>query len=87
MEKKGQVAISNTAVIHAGSKNVSGRPRKMLFVNYTIKNRNLSFNVDREDLRAEFLEALYDRFPDDRKYSVKSSIDTLKANPDFGGRK
>ncbi|NKB69505.1 MAG: hypothetical protein GKR89_20740 [Candidatus Latescibacteria bacterium] len=84
--KKGQVAIGSTAVIHAGSKNVSDKARKMLFINYTIKNRNLRFNVEREDLRAEFLEAMYERFPEDRKYLVKSALDTLKANPDYGKR-
>ena len=75
--RKGQVAISSTAIVHAGSRNVSDRPRKMLFVYFAPRGLNLRFNIDREDRRVSFLRGLADRFDPDRGHIVKHAAKAL----------
>jgi hypothetical protein len=85
--KKGQIAASTTALIHAGSRNVSDKPRKLLFIAFTATGTNLRFNVDREDKRLKFLEELREKFRPERRYILDSTIAALKQNVDFGMRK
>ena len=75
--RKGQVAISSTAVVHAGSRNASDRPRKMLFVYFAPRGMNLRFNVDRENKRVAFLRGLAGRFDPDRRHIVRHAADAL----------
>lgn len=76
----GQVAISSTAVIHAGSRNASDRARQMLFVYFTPRGLNLRFNVDREHLRVAFLRGLAERFAPERAHLVTHAADDLAAS-------
>jgi ectoine hydroxylase-related dioxygenase (phytanoyl-CoA dioxygenase family) len=82
--KKGQIAASTTALIHAGSRNVSDKPRKLLFIAYTTTGCNLRFNVDREQKRYDFLQAISRKFRPERRYIVESTMKRLAENPDFG---
>ncbi|MFT5087722.1 MAG: hypothetical protein ACI8PG_002083 [Planctomycetota bacterium] len=84
--KKGQIAASTTALIHAGSRNVSDKPRKLLFIAFTATGTNLRFNVDREDKRLQFLQNLREKFSPDRRYILDSTIAALQQNIDFGER-
>ncbi|MBN4073933.1 phytanoyl-CoA dioxygenase family protein [bacterium AH-315-E10] len=78
--KKGQVSISTTSLLHGGSNNTTDHSRKLLFIAFAPKGLNLRFNINREQDRLEFLERLYDCFPENRKYIVESTIASLKAN-------
>lgn len=83
---KGQIAASTTALIHTGSRNVSDKPRKLLFIGFTATGTNLRFNVDREDKRLSFLQALRAKFRPERRHILDSTIHTLQQNADFGTR-
>lgn len=83
---KGQIAASTTALIHTGSRNVSDKPRKLLFIGFTATGTNLRFNVDREDKRLSFLQALKAKFRPERRHILDSTIHTLQQNADFGTR-
>lgn len=61
------MAASTTALVHTGSKNVSDKTRKLLFVSYTAGGISLRFNVDREDKRIDFLKALRENLRPERR--------------------
>ncbi len=77
--KKGQVAVSTTALVHAGSKNVTDKPRKVLFVVYSSTDVNPAFNINIIDQRLAWLKSMHEQFADNRKHLVESAIEQTEA--------
>jgi ectoine hydroxylase-related dioxygenase (phytanoyl-CoA dioxygenase family) len=72
--KKGQVAISTTALVHAGSRNASDRPRKMVFISLCAAHVCPPFNRNLAEKRLAWLESLRERFRSDRHHLLDSAI-------------
>lgn len=77
--KKGQVALSSTALVHAGSRNVSDKPRKMLFGAYADNTQFPSFNAERLDRRLDWYQYMEAEFRPERKHMVASAIPFARA--------
>ena len=76
--KKGQVAVSTTALVHAGSSNASDKPRKMLFAVFAATEINPPFNAPRIDKRIAWLEDLERKFDPDRRHLASSPLPELR---------
>ncbi|NRA40131.1 MAG: phytanoyl-CoA dioxygenase family protein, partial [Planctomycetes bacterium] len=75
---RGQVAFSTTSVLHAGSKNTSDKPRKVLFATFSSAHICPNFNAGWIDRRIAYLEELEQRFHPERKHLVQSSLAGLR---------
>ena len=78
--KKGQVAISTTALIHTGSRNATDKARKMLFVTFVPAGVDLRFREADAPSNLAYLEGLQQRFAPDRRHLVESVIAGLKGD-------
>ena len=76
--RKGQVAISTTALIHAGSKNASDKPRKVMFAVFAAADVNPPFNANKLNLRLAWLEHLERAFAADRKHLASSAVQSTR---------
>ena len=76
--KKGQIAISSTALVHAGSANATEDPRKVMFVTFSSTHVSPAFNINKSQERLDWLEDLLSRMPVERRHIVQSSIDSVK---------
>ena len=75
---KGQIAISSTALVHAGSTNATKDPRKVMFVTFSSTHVSPAFNINKSQERLDWLEDTLSRMPADRQHIVQSSIDSVK---------
>lgn len=76
--RKGQVAVSTTALIHTGSDNATDKARKILFVSFAPTGSNINFNVDMVEERHKFIKEMHSRFPASRKHLVKGTLSQLE---------
>ena len=76
--RKGQVAISTTALIHTGSYNATEKARKVMFVSYAPTGSNIRFNADMVPQRLEYMKVLHRRFLLERKHLVEGTIKQLE---------
>lgn len=77
--RKGQVAISTTALLHAPSRNVNDRARKVLFVVYASPDLSPRANLRRINERLAWLEHLEEQLDPDRRHLISQSLSQTRA--------
>lgn len=77
--RKGQVAISTTALIHAGSFNATEKARKVMFVSFASSGSNICFNANLAQERLDYMNELHHRFSPERKHLVEGTIAQLQS--------
>ena len=76
--RKGQVAISTTALVHAGSLNASDKPRKVIFLTFADHRVSPPFNINIADKRLAWMQDIQSRMPRNKKHLFASSIELLQ---------
>lgn len=85
--RKGQVAISTTALVHAGSLNATDKPRKVIFLTFADHRVSLPFNINIADHRLAWMQDVQSRMPATKKHLFASSINMLKSIINEAGEK
>ena len=71
--QRGQVTLTSTSLVHAGSANYDDKPRLVMFQQWRPKSVSLRFNMKSHDERVAWLRELQSHFNADRQHLIDAN--------------